>query len=488
MSDDLVSNQMKSTLRPFLQNNPVPTEMQTASLQEKPRELDGAKGATATPIDVTRGRIPAAIQEARRQYNKKEKCHLEKTVLRELEEKKTSIPSPSQKLLLVSDPNKDPDDVVVYVMASWLAKHGFIDIGAVVTTLGDEEVRSKRAQFAKSVFAELGQPEVPVLVGKDYPMVDDKQRKEHAKFLPLGYLGESFLADATQVRKDSRAALIEQLKAAADKSVTLLVIAGMTDVQDVLDACPDLVKQKIKEVVVMGGVKRKKDSHKFNETTKDREPNPAFRKDFSQDPEGFVKDSESFVKRDKRAYNNLTDATAAKIFYRGVQAAGIPLKILSKEAAYRAAVSPSFYEDIGDTGHVVGQYLRDVQKSALEGLWNGILNGELPKHLNLRWFFDTFTSKKPGDEELERLESQPPSFDEMWNGGEITKLNLYDPLALLAAVDASCAMLFKPTRISEPGNSPVNMIGAEEVIDQEKAITLMSAMSTSALLSPRSAG
>ena len=316
-------------------------------------------------------------------------------------------------------------------------------------------------------------------------MVDDKQRKDHPKFLPLG---ERFLANAPEVRKDGQAVLIEQLEASADKSVTLLAIAGMTDFQDVLHACPDLVKQKVREVVIMGDVKRKKDSRKFKETTKNGEPNPAFRKDFSQDPEGAVKDSKGFVKRDKRAYNNLTDATAAKLFYRDVQAAEIPLKFLSKEAAYRAAVSPGFYEDIGETGHVVGQYLRDVQKSALEELWNGIIKRELPEHLNLRWFVNTFTSKKPGDEELKQLERQPPSFDEMWNGGEITKLNLYDPLTLLAAVDASCAMLFNPTRISEPGSSPVNMIGAKEVIDPEKAITLMSAMSKSALLSSLSRG
>lgn len=480
---------MKSTLSPFLQNSLAPklNEVQAGSSQEKPQEAADRKGATAIDCHIPRERIPVAIQEARRQqYNKKEKCYFEKIVLREFEENKTSISSSSQKLLLASDPNKDPDDVVVYVMASWLAQRKFIDIGAVVTTLGDEGVRLKRAQFAKSIFAKLGQPEVPVLVGKDYKMLqmlDDKQRKDHAKFLPLG---EPFLADVPEVRKDCRVALIEQLKASADKSVTLLVIAGMTDVQDVLGECPDLVKQKVKEVVVMGGVKRKKDSRKFNEITKNGEPNPAFRKDFLQDSEGFVKDTDGFVKRDKRAYNNLTDATAAKLFYRGVQAAGIPLKILSKEAAYRAAVSPSFYEDVGNTGHVVGQYLRDVQKSALEGLWDGIINGELPKHLNLQWFFDTFTSKKPSDEELQQLERQPPSFDEMWHGGEITKLNLYDPLTLLAAVDASCAMLFKPTRISESGNSPVHMIGAEEVIDPAMAITLMSAMSRAALVSSRS--
>ncbi|KGS16417.1 hypothetical protein OA77_00560 [Pseudomonas coronafaciens] len=39
--------------------------------------------------------------------------------------------------------------------------------------------------------------------------------------------------------------------------------------------------------------------------------------------------------------------------------------------------------------HPVGQYLRDVQKSALKGLWEGIQAGLLPG-LDDSWFFRTF--------------------------------------------------------------------------------------------------
>jgi inosine-uridine nucleoside N-ribohydrolase len=367
----------------------------------------------------------------------------EENVLQELQRKKPSEPD---SLILFTDPNKDPDDVATYVMAAQLAKDGHIHVKAVVTTLGDEKVRTQRAQLAKGVFNGLGLPEVSVAVGRDYPM-DDKQRQEHAKFLAGG---QSLLASETEVRRDSREALLEQLRGCADRSVTFLVIAGMSDAQDLLDASLVLVKQKIKQVAIMGGVSSEMDS-------------------------------DGFVQPDDRAYNNLTDFHACQNFYRGVQEAGIPLKVLSKEAAYQAAVSPGFYESIARTEHPVGQYLKNVQKSALQGLWEGIASGLIP-NLTFKWFFETFTSTRPINSALETMKQHPLSFDQIWQ--RVTKLNLYDPLTLFVAVEAAADLLFKSFRIHADEKSLVFTIGEQEVVNPGKARTLMSALSKSSLSLP----
>lgn len=76
------------------------------------------------------------------------------------------------------------------------------------------------------------------------------------------------------------------------------------------------MRDNVERIVIMGGVKPEKD------------------------PDGFVQP-------DEHAYNNTTDMDAARRFYhQGAQEQGIPLRIVSKEATYKAAVSPSLYEGL----------------------------------------------------------------------------------------------------------------------------------------------
>ena len=52
------------------------------------------------------------------------------------------------------------------------------------------------------------------------------------------------------------AALVSELATHADKSVTLLQLGCMTNLAAALEADPELVHRKIKNVVVMGGATR----------------------------------------------------------------------------------------------------------------------------------------------------------------------------------------------------------------------------------------
>lgn len=106
----------------------------------------------------------------------------EAAVLRELSFHTPATPCDT---VLFTDPNKDPDDVVTYVIGKQLQTAGFVRVTGVAVTLGDADVREERARLAKGVFNRLQLPDVRVARGQDYP-IGAKQAKDHAKFLQEG--------------------------------------------------------------------------------------------------------------------------------------------------------------------------------------------------------------------------------------------------------------------------------------------------------------
>ncbi|GKT26554.1 type III secretion system effector XopQ [Acidovorax sp. SUPP3334] len=369
----------------------------------------------------------------------------EAAVLREL---RFHQPPEPLDTLLFTDPNKDPDDVVAYTLGKQLQADGFLSLKEVVVTLGEADVRSQRAEMAKGIFNHLGLSQVRVSRGQDYHM-DAHQAKDHGKFLAEGH---ALRAPPGAVHSDGLQAMRERLERAPHK-LSMVVIAGMTDAHALLAAYPDLVRERVEAITIMGGV----------------EP---------------ATDDGGLIRPDTRAYNNATDLDAARGLYRGAQELGIPLRIVTKEAAYKTAVPPAFYEGIAKSGHPVGQYLKDVQKNALKGLWEGIGAGLLPG-LDTRWFFKTFVGQPQPAAEGGSPDKHGSNthFDEIWP--QVTQLNLYDPLTILAAVPGAAGMLLAPKAIQAPGRSLVELVGNDEVKHPKKAKNLMSALAKSALASGR---
>ncbi|MCC4602417.1 type III secretion system effector XopQ [Xanthomonas campestris] len=364
----------------------------------------------------------------------------EAAVLRELS---FHTPAAPRDTVLFTDPNKDPDDVVAYTIGKHLQVAGFVRLTDVAVTLGDASVREERARLAKGVFNQLQLPEVRVSRGQDYPMTA-KQAKDHAKFLQEGNV---LRADPAEVCGNSLQALRQRLMQ-APQGLDMVVIAGMTDAHALVDAHPDLVRERVKRITIMGGV----------------EPD---------------KDDDGHVRPDARAYNNATDLDAARGLYRKAQQLHIPLRIVTKEAAYKTAVSPAFYEALAQSRHSVGSYLKDVQKNALNGLWEGIQAGLLPG-LDQTWFFRTFTAEElPPAHGPQDGARQAIAFDQVWP--KVTKLNLYDPLTLLASVPGAAGMLFTPRQIQTNGLSVVEQVSENEVKHPEKAKLLISALAKAAL-------
>ncbi|CAH0445933.1 hypothetical protein LMG10661_02076 [Ralstonia syzygii subsp. syzygii] len=365
--------------------------------------------------------------------------YAERQLLTQLKSHRPAVPQPC---ILFTDPNKDPDDVVAFTLAKPLQVFRLVSMTHAVATLGDKNVRTRRARMAMGVFDRLGLPGVRVSVGRDYD-IDPKRAKDHAKFLDEG---QALCADQEPPTEDSADALRKSLAQATEK-VTLVVIAGMTDPCALVTAEPGLVKQMVGRVVIMGSVR----------------------------PE---KDEDGYVQPDDRAYNNTTDFAAARRFYRRVQELGIPLRVVTREAAYRAAVPRAFYEDVAQSGHPVGLYLKDVQKNALNALWNGISEGLFAK-LDKPWFFNTFIAREGDHGDAAAWAARAPTFEDIWE--QVTRLNLYDPMTLLAAVEGSAQMLFRPHAVQAEDRSLVEVIGADEVHCPDDARQLMSALAKAAL-------
>ena len=150
-------------------------------------------------------------------------------------------------LFLFTDPNKDPDDLSVLVLASDLQEQGFVDLRCVVTTLGDRETRLRRARFAKDVLEDLGLSGVKVGVGGDYGFevkdaegkpdleATEGRRKDHQVFIDSRF-GQPRGAVAT----DGLALLESELAQVPDGSAVLLVNAGMADLAALLRDAPEL--------------------------------------------------------------------------------------------------------------------------------------------------------------------------------------------------------------------------------------------------------
>jgi hypothetical protein len=253
------------------------------------------------------------------------------------------------------------------------------------------------------------------------------------------------------VASDGLALLEAELSRVPERSATLLVNAGMADLAALLSDAPELVRSRAAEVVIMGGL----------------------------DPEV---DERGFVGADERAYNNTTDQPAADYVYERLQQLAIPLVVVTKEAAYAAAAPRDFYDGMAATGNPIGIYLRDQQKASLETLWTGIHQGHLPPALTARWFFETFTEvdldSPVGDAALAHAKANAGDFESVWQ--QVSKFNLYDPLALLAATPGIDERLFRD--IPFPGSRRgVRVIDDDAIRNPVLVEDLMSRMAIRAL-------
>lgn len=307
------------------------------------------------------------------------------------------------------------DDELSLVLLASLKRKNLLNPIAVVTTLSPAE---ERAWLTRGTLDSLGLANVPIGVGSPGGVEDGRI---------LEFYGGSYVSPSHSIAKNGVDLMVRALEASPQpKSVILLCIASLTDAATLLKNHEQLFVDKVKEVVVMGGL----------------EP---------------LEDGDNVYVKPDSAYNNNCDRAAAKYVYEMCQKRGVPTQTLSRWTAYGSAVPTSFLNDIAATEHMVATNVREVSESNLMKLWEKVRaplsdprREKLPARCDKKWFFQTFVGRDDVSEDEE---------DRIWD--LVEKLNVYDPLAMLSCVPNLRERHFKKTTKMVNG-TPHVLIGASK--------------------------
>ncbi len=321
-------------------------------------------------------------------------------------------------LVVITDAGRDHDDELALTVLRGLDRLGLVKLKAAVVNLSADD---RRARLVKGSLTSLGFADlVPVAIGSnDKPAYEPKPYEFDA----------SYIAPSGAVEADGQALLKRTFEEAAarGKKLSLVLISGMTDARNFIRANPALAQQALAKVSIMGGVETE-----GNELTLDGDGR-------------FLPDS---------AYNNTVDkylnkdpktdsiGPSAKEVYAKLQEWHIPTKIVTRNSAYAAAVSPDFYKELASSGHPVGQRLWRDQRMAIENLWEEIQTNAPDARNNKNWFYEKF-SYDPAQAK-EDLQADPTN---PWK--VVDKLQLYDPITVIAAVAPDKLGLFVPDPVGQ---------------------------------------
>lgn len=334
------------------------------------------------------------------------KSRLSETEQQTLKELTPRGDAEAESVVIFCDVGRDQDDELALATLAKLHHMGHLDIKGVITNLGPSD---KRAQLAKGALGELGLSEVPVAIGSSSGQSPDK-------YDPYEFEAP-YMAPEQSVQKSGQSLLKTVFEAADDRSVNLVVLGPMTDLNEFMSGNADLFRQKAERGVIMGGVQR-------------------------QDGEVVLKDG---LMVPDTANNNTFDSEASAGVYAGLQQMGIPTTVLTREAAYASPADKDFYNGLGETENPVGERLRATQRRSIEGLWERVnMPADDPNRLGLpgrcdrAWFEKTF------------CDNPVPEGAEVWDS--IARLPVYDAVAGLAALgEEQTAKLFDPERVQIGG-------------------------------------
>lgn len=312
-------------------------------------------------------------------------------------------------LIVVMDPGRDQDDEDVLVMLNRFIRLEILQVLGIVANLAPS---TQRARLAKGSLKQLGQTNIPVGIGTGCLQTENDGLKYQ--------FDVTYLAETTELQ-DGKELMLSSMRAARPKSLVLLLISGLTDAAAVLREHHHLFTQKVRRVVIMGGVNVAGEL-------------PAVDEDGRMIP-------------DLTAQNHSFDKEAATFLYRQLQDCEIPITVVSRHAAVAAKVPRSVYDDMAATGHPIGIRLLNAQKQAIEELWHRACmpadatdRHGLPPRCDRTWFLNTFCGGNGADRKAE---------DSIWD--QVQTFNLYDPATLVAAIPNLREHFYSPSVVEVHG-------------------------------------
>lgn len=356
----------------------------------------------------------------------------------------TNEPTP---LIVVTDPGFDVDDETALLVAASLQKRGLVELKAVVANTVPS---TERARLSKGVLTELGLPDVPVAIGKNL------RPEGKADWNPQSHrLRAPFLPGTHHLEQNAQQLLADTLRQAPDKSLTLLVIAGMSDPYELLKTHENLFAQKIKHVVLMGGVEQ------GSEQT-------------DTGAQQVVRDGKGFFSANRVATNNKNDQGAADYLYRQLQKLNIPVTVVTRKAATNTPVPANYFRDLAETRHPVAEHIREIEGDFLNKFWQAAYYQQMGPGRDKQWFLDTFCKPDTPNSLSEQQDIRP----------HLKSRVLYDAIALLACVDELAGQLFNPVAV-QVQKTVHRIIGLSDqatgLAAPEKLSQLLSALAKDAL-------
>jgi hypothetical protein len=310
-------------------------------------------------------------------------------------------------LIVISDAGKDQDDELMFLLMASLVRQGVLNPLVIVANLAPALLR---ARLVKGQLKLTGLP-TPVGVGTDCG-VPDQFHDHEFEHVP-------YLAPPEEIM-DGNFLLVSALYAAEDKSLTLLLVSGLTDAANVLRQYEDLFLRKVRQVVIMGGVIQCCDAVQLDE--------------------------DGFMTPDSASNNNF-DPEAAAFLYRRLQELGLPMTILSRQAAYSVKVARAAYDRMAASGHPVGAKLAHVQRVLADDFWRKCnlqpgdpRRGKVPDRWTRQLFCETFCGGLGADR------SPDGSIADL-----VEYVVLSDPMTLLAAVPELCQRFYVPEAVTVRG-------------------------------------
>ena len=306
-------------------------------------------------------------------------------------------------LAIITDPGEDLDDEMATLLLRCLVDDGTLAPACVVCNLYPAKAR---ARLMRGTLDTLGLAAVPVGEGSDG---NDRLHRD-----TFSSLASSYIAGDDVAVEDGFALLERTFEAAADGSMTLLCISALTDAATFVRDREALFLRKIREVVIMGGVKAD-----------------------SLDAGAIVPDT---------AANNVFDVASAEFLYATLTARRVKVVVVTREAAYACPVPRQIYDDVAASGSPIGLRLQTAQRESITTLWKRChaqgrdARAGLPERCDARWFAATFCGGRGEDRAAD---------DDVWP--LVASFNMYDAIALVAAAPNLRRRYFAPKIVTVDG-------------------------------------
>ena len=172
----------------------------------------------------------------------------------------------------------------------------------------------------------------------------------------------------------------------ADYSLVLVVLGRLTELAAFLKKHGDAFALKVKHVALFGAVCEHRRDALIRST-----------RSFDGGPFDGGED-EHFLKPDPLHPNHAADLAAAEYCYARLQQLAVPLVVVSKHAAYAAAVPATLYDDLARTNNPIARELRAEQRRGIDELWSRVnappgsarRGAGLAAHCDADWFRNLF--------------------------------------------------------------------------------------------------